>query len=460
MTAAPARRPLPPLGPTRRPPLPKVAERTLDNGLRVIAIRRPSVPLVEIRLRVPFARAPLARATVLSQTLFSGTVDRSGVELAAELQAVGGGLSAGVDADRLLVAGAGLVTGLRRMLELLGEVLTGATYPAGEVAIERARLADRIQVALSQPAHLARAALSRRMYGRHPYAESVPGVDQVRAVRPAGLRALHADRVRPTGAHLVLVGDVSPARALDTAEQVLGGWPAGGRQLTLPAAPAPRPAPLLLVDRPGAVQSSMRIALPAVDRRHPDHAALQLANMVFGGYFSSRWVENIREDKGYSYGPYSMVEHSVAGSALMLAADVATEVTAPALLETLHELGRLAVLPPDADELEQARQYAVGSLQLGMSTQAGLAGVASTYAGFGLPLEFLAEHTARLASVTRDEVAAAATRYLAPALAMGVVLGDVARIAGPVAALTEVETSDASVTGVVGPGAAVPDAAG
>ncbi|WFE30766.1 pitrilysin family protein [Solwaraspora sp. WMMD791] len=432
---------MPPLGPTRTPPVPTVAERTLDTGLRVIAIRRPTVPLVEVRLWVPFARAPLARATVLSQTIFSGTAERSGVRLAAELQAVGGGLAAGLDADRLLISGAGLVTGLRRMLELLGEVLTGATYPADEVAVERDRLADRIQVALSQPAHLARTALTRRLYGRHPYAEPTPGVAQVRAVRAAALRALHADRVQPAGANLVLVGDVAPKRALDVAEQALAGWVTVGRQVTLPPAPDPRPAPLLLVDRPGSVQSSMRIALPAVDRRHPDHAALQLANMVFGGYFSSRWVENIREDKGYTYSPYSMVEHSIAGSVLMLSADVATEVTAPALLETLYELGRLAALPPGAEELEQARQYAVGTLQLGMSTQAGLAGLASTYAGFGLPLEFLAEHTARLASVTRDEVAEAATRYLAPARSSGVVLGDVARIAGPVAALTQVELS-------------------
>ncbi|MFY1634038.1 M16 family metallopeptidase [Solwaraspora sp. WMMB335] len=435
----PGRRPLPPLGPNRTPPLPKAAERILDNGLRVIAIRRPSVPLVEIRLWLPFGKAPLPRAALLSQTLFSGTVTRTGVELAAELQAVGGGLSAGVDADRLLIAGAGLAAGLKRILELLNEVVATAAYPAGEVAVERDRLADRIQVALSQPAHLARTALARRMYGRHPYAEPTPGVDQVRAVRPTALRALHADRVHPAGAHLVLVGDVAPKRALDTAEQALGDWNGAGRQLQLPPAPEPRPAPLLLVDRPGSVQSSVRIALPAVDRRHPDHAALQLANMVFGGYFSSRWVENIREDKGYSYSPYSLVEHSVAGSALLLAADVATEVTAPALLETLHELGRLAVLPPGADELEQARQYALGTLQLGMATQAGLAGVATTYAGFGLPLEFLAEHSARLAAVTRDEVAAAATRYLAPASSLGVVLGDVDRIAGPVAALTPVE---------------------
>src|SRR6185312_17477046 len=106
----------------------------------------------------------------------------------------------------------------------------------------------------------------------------------------------------------------------------------------------------------------------------------QLATQVFGGYFSSRWVENIREDKGYTYGPHSLIEHAVAGSALVVAAEVATEVTGPALLETLYELGRLASLPPKDEELEQARQYALGTLQLGMSTQAGLAGLLSTYA--------------------------------------------------------------------------------
>jgi predicted Zn-dependent peptidase len=161
-----------------------------------------------------------------------------------------------------------------------------------------------------------------------------------------------------------------------------------------------------------------------------------LANLIFGGYFSSRWVENIREDKGYTYGPHSMIEHAVAGSSLVVAAEVATEVTAPALLETLYELGRLASLPPREDELEQARQYALGTLQLGMSTQAGLAGLAITYAGFGLRLDYLAEHAARLAKVTVDDVAEAAAQYLAPARAVSVVLGDAERIEPSLAALT------------------------
>jgi predicted Zn-dependent peptidase len=432
-------RTLPALGPTAKLKLPEEVERTLPNGLTIIAIRRPAVPLVEARLWLPFGNAHLARGVLLSQTLLSGTAEMSNVDIAAELQTVGGGLAAGLDPDRLMVSGNGLADGLDRILEILAKVLTGAAYPTDEVATERDRLVDRIQVAQSQPAHLAREALLKRMYGTHPYAVQTPEPDQVRAVGPDDLCALHASHVHPAGAILVLVGDLQPDRALDAVERTLGGWQTAGATIELPPVPPLTPGPLLLVDRPDAVQSSMRIALPAVSRTHPDHAALQLANLVFGGYFSSRWVENIREDKGYTYGPHSLIEHSGAGSALVIAAEVATEVTGPALLETIYELGRLASLPPKEDELEQARQYALGTLQLGMSTQAGLAALASAYAGSGLRLEFLAEHAARLTKVTRDDVAAAAATYLAPARAVTVVLGDAERIQRPLAALMPVE---------------------
>jgi zinc protease len=436
-------RELPELIPDTKLKLPKQAERRLSSGLTVIAIRRPAVPLVEMRLRVPFGRAPLARATLLSQAIFTGTETMSSIDIAAELQAVGGGLSAGLDPDTLLVTGNSLAAGLDRMLEILSGVLSTPTYPGEEVATERDRLVDHIQVAQSQPAHLARTALLHRMYGRHPYAVQTPEPEQIKGVRPAQLRALHADRVRPDGAVLVLVGDLNPEKAIDAAEKALGGWIGQSRDGNVPPTPALEAGPLLLVDRPGAVQSSLRMALPAVARTDPDHAPLQLANMVFGGYFSSRWVENIREDKGYTYGPHSSIEHFVAGSALVVAAEVATEVTGPAMLETLYELGRIASLPPGEEELEQARRYALGTLRLGMSTQAGLAGLASIYASFGLRLDYLQEHSAALAAATREQVTEAAARYLAPSQAVTVVLGDAERVEASLAALTPVERESA-----------------
>jgi predicted Zn-dependent peptidase len=299
-------------------------------------------------------------------------------------------------------------------------------------------------VAQSQPAHLARVALLKRVYGSHPYAVQTPKPEDVKEVVPDQLLALHSQRVHPTGAILVLVGDLAPELAIDEAEAALGGWAGDGLEIELPPAPPLVPGPLNLVDRPGSVQSSLRIALPGVPRTHPDHAALQLANLVFGGYFSSRWVENIREDKGYTYGPHSLIEHSIAGSLLVVSAEVATEVTAPALLETWYELGRLATLPPRQEELDQARQYALGTLQLGMSTQAGLASLTSTYAGYGLRLDYLAKHADTLARTTLEEVAVAAATYLAPTRGVTVILGDADRVVGP---LGTVSTVDRGPTG-------------
>ena len=438
MTATMSRLPLPELEPNRELVVPEVVERRLPNGLTVLVIQRPTVPLVEVRLRMPFGGAGLAPAAVLAQTLLSGTQTMTNVEIAAELQAMGGALAAGVDPDRLLVSGNGLVTGLDRILDILAEVVTGAAYPAEEVATESDRLVDRIQVARSQPSHLVRVALLRRMYGDHPYAVQTPDPEQVRAVTPDALRELHDARLHPTGATLVLVGDLDPEAAMVAAERALGGWNGGGAPVELPPTPPLVTGPLVLADRPGAVQSSLRLALPAVGRIHRDHAALQLANLVFGGYFSSRWVENIREDKGYTYGPHSVIDHSVAGSALIVAAEVATAVTAAALWETVYELGRLATVPPAVAELEQARQYALGTLQLGLSTQASLAGLASSYAGFGLRLDYLARHARALATATVDDVAAVAATYLAPARAVTVVLGDAEVVEPGLAALTPV----------------------
>ena len=429
---------VPDLGPANDLRLPETAERTLPNGLTVIVVPRPSVPLVEARLRVPFAKADLSGSTVLAQTLLSGTETKSTVDIAIELQKIGGGLTASTDPDRLLVAGNALAPELPRLLELLGEVLTGATYPQKEVDTERERLADRIRVALTQPAHLARVALLKRVYGEHPYAVQTPEPEQVLAVESPSLLQLHAERVHPLGATLVLVGDLDAERALDTAEQALGGWDGGGETVELPLVPELELGPLTLVDRAGSVQSSLRMAFAGVPRIHPDHAALQLANLVFGGYFSSRWVENIREDKGYTYSPHSQLEHSVAGSTLVLSADVSTEVTVASVLETWYELGRIASLPAEEEELEQARQYALGTLQLGLATQSGLAGLASSLAGFGLRLEWLAEHRARLANATQADVFAAATRYLAPTRGITVVVGDATQIEQPLTVLTPV----------------------
>ncbi len=417
---------VPPLGPVPRVKQPTAAERILPTALRVLAVRRPGVPLVEVRLRVPFGgTAPnhSARATLLGETMLTGTERHDQVGLAAALQSLGADLRVSVDADRLTLDGNVLRTGLPDLLALVTEVLTEATYPAREVAGERERLVERLSIARSQPSVLVGEALNRRLYGDHPYARELPTVDAVRAVTPPQLRRLHAERVRPPDAVLVLVGDLSPARTLDTVQAALDAWTGQGADRRVPPLPPVTPGPIVLVDRPGSVQASIRLGGRAVPRDAPDYPALQLANLVYGGYFSSRLVENIREDKGYTYGPHSRISHGAAGSTLVIDADVATEVAAPALLESWYELGRMATKPVKPEELEDVRQYAIGTLALSIATQSGLASTLAALLGLGLGLDWLREHPRRLAAVTVEDAFAAAQRYLAPSGLVTVVLG-------------------------------------
>jgi zinc protease len=426
-------RPLPPLGLTRAVPLPDVEERVLPNGLRVLAAHRPGVPMVELRLRVPFAGEEPERpavAELLSSTLLTGTATRDRVGIDDELAAVGADLGVNVDPERLQFGGSGLADGLPDLLGVLADVLTAATHPDGEVARERDRLVERISVARAQPRTIAREALQRKRFGDHPITREMPTGEDVAAVTTEQVRALHTAALVPAGSILVLVGDIDPPAALAQVEKALAGWTADGPARELSPPPPITPSDLLLVHRAGSVQSQLRLSAPALRRHDPRYAALQLANLVFGGYFSSRWMENVREDKGYTYGAHSGIEFVPAGAVLGVETDVASDVTAAALLETRYELGRLTAVPPTAAEVDAARAYAVGSLLISLDNQGGLASTLSALAADGLGIDWLRAHPGRLESVTVEQVAEAALEFFAPTAFTGVVVGD-ADVIGP-----------------------------
>ena len=208
----------------------------------------------------PSAATPTwPRRLVLSRTMMLGTSSRSQGELAEALQRLGGGLRVDDGADGLSFGGESLKSELGGLLGLLAEVLTDAAYPRAASEREAGRLGDHLRRALSQPGVVADEAWLNRRYGDHPYGRSLPTPDEVAEVAPRSLRALHRRRVVPRGSLLVLVGDLTPARALDQVEKALGGWQADGTGAAVPAVPDVPHVPLLLVDRPGAVQSNLRL---------------------------------------------------------------------------------------------------------------------------------------------------------------------------------------------------------
>ena len=420
-------RALPSLGEQRSATGLESLDTVLDNGLRVIAVHSPTVPMAELRLRIPFAgtdRRHAAIAEVLAATILTGTERRDRVAMDTDLALVGGELGAGVDPERLSIGGNALASGFDTLLDVLADALTGAAYRDEEVEGERSRLVERIAVARSQPSVIAREALQRHRYGDHPFTRETPEAADVATVTPDEVKAMHRDSLLPRGSVLVFVGDVEPATAVAKIGAALAGWTSEKSAVELPDLPDVVGGDVLFVPRPGAVQSQLRLSAQAIPRTDPRYPALQLANLVFGGFFSSRLVENIREDKGYTYHARSSLEFTVRGATLLVDADTASEVTAPALLEMRYELGRLGVVPPSPDELETVRQYAIGSLLISTASQTGLASQLAAIAPLGLGTEWLVEHPNRLKDVTREQVAEAALEFFSPVRFTGVVVGD------------------------------------
>lgn len=435
---------IPALGRPTSGPQPRVHRRILDNGLQVVVVRRPSVPMVEMRLRIlaPIRNpAALARTTLLDETMLKGTGSHDALDLEQAIGRLGGELSVGSDRDKVSIGGSVLSASLGDYLALLAEVLTGASYPKGEVEDERRRLGEHLVMARSSAGTLAAEAIARKVYGAHPYARVLPFPDEIAAVTPAQVRALHRSRIVPEGAVLVLVGDIQLARTLDAVEEALGSWRGS------PAAQGIRrvsfePSPLItVVDRPGSVQSSIRVGLPAVGRDDTAYPVQQVASMLFGGYFSSRLVRNLREDKGYTYTPRSSIDLGREGAMLSIAADVSTEVTGAAVNEIRYELGRLGSTLPKDDELADAREYLVGSSLIAMSTQAGLASTCANLEIAGRDLAWLRRNMRAISGVSGAAVRAHAERMITPAASRIIVVGDADRIVGQLEPLGETEVA-------------------
>jgi predicted Zn-dependent peptidase len=433
----------PPIGRLTAPTAPKVLEAALPGGAHGLIVRRPSVPLVEVRLAVPLAADQIqkpAPVSILSRSLFAGTDRHDRAGLAEAIEDLGGNLDAYVGEDRVIVSGAVLAEHLKAILGLLVEILSGATYPPGEVKADRNRAADETLIALSQPEVVASQALRRRMFATHPYATPIPSPAALRRVDDAALHAVHPLVLAPSAAHLVLVGDLQPSRALGLAEEALAGWtvPEAGPSRDLPPVTAPRPGPIYLVPRPGAVQSNLRLGGQFAVLGEADWPAASLAEQILSGMFSSRIVANIRERHGYSYSPRSSVRHGRAGSSFTLAADVATAVTGPSLVEIYYELGRMAMLGITEEELEQARRHSVGRFSFETASLPGLATTLANLAIRGVDLGYLTSYPKAVIATTKDQVDEAARRYLSPSRLVTAVVGDPEAVTGPLSSLGEV----------------------
>ena len=443
-SAEPWRNTVPGPGPAPATTLPPVQRFTLSNGLPVWLVESHRLPMVSASLvsRLGSAADPPDRpglTDLATAALDRGTARRDALGLSRELEAAGATLDNDTGKDGTWLTATTLTDRAPATLAVLAEVARNPSFPADEV--DRAR--DAGIVALRQGRDdadtIAGTVALREIYGAtQPYGHRPTGTEEgLRAATVDDLRRAHARAFTPSTTALVLAGDLTAARARTLAENAFGAWRAtpASAEPAPPGPPAGSPDRVLVVDKPGASQTALLLAAPGVAQSDPDFEPLVVTNQVFGGGFSSRLNENLRESKGYTYGAYSRVDTLRGPGLVTIAMDVQSPSTADAVRETLAELGRLGTGGVPDDELARARQSIAGSIPSLFATRSDIVGTLRSLYLNGRPTDYYDRRPGRLAQITPADVAAIARRRLAPGNFTIVAVGDRATIEAPLRAL-------------------------
>lgn len=436
---------LPPFGQDRPLPVPQIIQRKLPEGLTVWLVPRPGFPKVTAVLAVRGGGAADGKgqeglADLLADVLKEGTKARSAQKIAEELQTVGGDISAAASADAIYVSGSALPAGGAKLIEVLADVARNAAFPDNEVELAKGNAIQGLLAQEATPEFLARRVFAREVFGAHPYRVVAPTKASLTATTAAALRAEHARRFRPERALLVVAGEFGTEDVAGQVARRFAGWKGSGEA---PAAtPAVGPAGarrLLVVNRPGSVQSLIQFGRPAAGVSDPDYYPLLVATTICCGSFSSRLTKNIREDKGYTYSPRGGLSAQERGSVLKIRADVRSEVTGASLLEMFYEADRMATTLPGTEELERAKRYQNGIYLLQNQLQGAVAQTLATYWVNGLPPEALGEFVKRVNAVSATQVRDVSRRHYASQTQTVVVVGDRDKIKAELSPFGKVE---------------------
>ena len=445
---------LPAYGELKPFPAPQVSAQTLANGLTLWLVSRPGFPKISYTLAVRggLSADPPDRpgfAELLTATIDQGTTTRNAKQIAEDLQAAGGDLSATAASESIVLGTSVLAEKGEAGLAVLADVARNATFPEEEVALAKRNAADHLQQQETDPSFLANRALLRVLFGQHPYGVISLTPDSISHTTREELRREYARRFRPDQAILVVVGDFDPTKMAQSVKSALGAWVAPSTPV-VPAIEKPTVAPpnaIFFVDRPDSVQTTLTLGSPVPTEGDPDYSAMQVANALFGGMFGSRLTLNIREDKGYTYTPGSFVVSRRTVGIFETEAAVRNEVTGATLNEINYELNRMATTSLSEEDLVHARRYLVGNQAIELQAQDAVGRSLAHLWILGLPPEELGRESERISKVSLEDVNHSAARYF-PAARQAVVAVGVEKVVKEQLAPFELEVKPAPSEGV------------
>ncbi len=427
----------PEAGPIRPFDFPEVERRALSNGLDLRVARMSRLPVVSVNLYMCAGESDLdegsAGLSVLAgDALEGGTHKRSGTELAEALERLGVRLDVSTGWEGTSVSLSCLADRLPEALELLAETVLEPSFPDDEVIRARDHQLAAIRQRAMDPGALASDRATRAYYAPGtPYGRPLAGtVASVEAVGRGHLKGYADAFYRPERGALVVVGDVAADEVASLVEARLGAWtgaPPPARAFE--ARPATLERRIVVVDRPGSVQSEIRVGHVGVARGDADFFPLMVLDLLFGGTFMSRLNQNLRERNGFTYGVRSRFSFRTRPGPFQISTAVGADVTSAAVHEIVSELERLVADGPGEEEVAASRDYAAGVFPLRLETSGQVAGRITELVIYGLADDYHHTYRDRVRGVTAVAAGAAGARHLHPSQAQIVVVGDASGIA-------------------------------
>ena len=411
--------------------VPPIVTRTLPNGLKIVVVEQHELPIADILLQVrtggesdPAGKAGTASLT--SGMLLEGTTTRSALQIDDQQAFLGVSIVTGSAWEQSTVSLHTPTAQLDSALALMADVALRPAFAAADIErVRKARLTA-LQQQRDRGPTIADRAYAAAVYGSdNPYGRPLTGTEQsIAAITRDDLTRFYITYFRPNNATLLVVGDVNPDDIERRVQALFGNWERGnvpaGVTVTAPAAGA---TTIVLVDKPGAAQSSFRLGGVAAPRSTADYFPLLVMNTMLGGSFSSRLNQNLREARGYTYGASSGIAWRRSAGPFIASAEVVTAKTDSALIEFMKELKAIRDTAP-MSELERTKRFLQLGLPQGFETTRGIAGQMLPLVTYDVPLDFYNTAVQRIGAVTQADVQRVAQKYIDPSKLTLVIVGD------------------------------------
>jgi zinc protease len=409
----------------------------LDNGLVLLTSEQRALPMVAIELMIDAGsrhesadQAGLANLT--SRLLSFGTKRRNALQISETLDFIGAGLSTGASENVASMSMTILKKDLATGLELLGEILTSSTFPQDEIDRQKQTILAAIKAKEDDPGAVAGKAFAAALFPQSPYGRPVEGTEaSVKGLQQSNLREFFARYYRPNRSILSVVGDVSEQEIIGALKSALGAWSKGAAS-TAPPAPSRIGAPQTIRVNKPLTQANIILGHAGVPRGHSDYYAILVMNYILGGGgFSSRVMDSIRNERGLAYSVYSYFGADKNHGSFQFVMQTKNETATEAIRLAREELQRIREQPVSAQELDDAKNYLIGSFPLRFDSNRRIAAFLSQVEYFELGLDYPNHYGDLIGKVSREEVQRVAKQYLQPDRLITVVVGNQQKIADP-----------------------------